>query len=827
MPEGLVTQEQIDELNAQLTDMMYAYQQAIRDRKPRATLERMNEAIMRLGDRIDGLETRLRQQNADLERTSRGEGSVRSTPERPVRGNVELGTITINQPGEVATDDDIDDAELLRSDLQNQLQQAEDDADPDRAEQVRAMLFQADERLAHLESRRRQVRVPPQADTSVRAGAAVPGKLPPAQAASTTAIPKQAGAPVEPVAQPVAADPTQLPQKQTGLAKQPTGQVEIGQITTGPTQAAALGMEPQPGSLPPETVQQAEASMDRAGPALGATSSTVPTVELGTITTGPTQGAALAVEPQGTELGPAPNPVEPQGAAPPPSPGPGRGAGRGMQSVASLAARLTEDPNADVEKELADVVASLRQEGRLRSDFGQESYGLADQAMAADAELARASEAERQAAILEQQRRLEEIDSMVAALGATRLDPTRLFSDGGTAASLAIGIGVSGMLATMQNVLYPGSGVQNFNAQLLESSIERDIQAQIANYDRGQRSLDGKLTAYELARQMGADRLAAAEFARANAAGAAAAALRQRAMTLGNSVAAEQLNRAAEMLELQAAQQKAQALLEARAMMAAQAAAPAGRGGAGSPRRGALSQWYGPYARYSAAAQAQGITTPAQVQDILGTDRLKKIDDALRSADQGLGIIDALTQVVRNGRGANMPYSETRAQLKSLYTRLIISVVQGSGLGAWDIGLANLMDGLLEDPAKPTAALQNVESQLRNLRSTIVRSLDSEINRFSNGILTMDMSPEGRVQVGGSQPLPDGVREDPALSSTGTVDDNFSFDRAVGSARESVRSVAPHLIDAVVPPLEALASTFRQDPTPSESRPLRGGTVLE
>ena len=188
MATRVISREEIDSLQAQRDAAVYELRQAMQDRKPAAEISRMRQEIFAMDERLASMEADYREQQTHLEAVRDGRTAVRSTPENPPRGNVELGQVTVTPPGVVEGETEYEDAEALRSDILSQMQAAQDSGDADSARGLQEALFNVDERLAVLDEVRRGARPPRPTDTTVRTGPVTPGqpaKLPPAPAPQT------------------------------------------------------------------------------------------------------------------------------------------------------------------------------------------------------------------------------------------------------------------------------------------------------------------------------------------------------------------------------------------------------------------------------------------------------------------------------------------------------------------------------------------------------------------------------------------------------------------------------------------------------------------
>lgn len=78
------------------------------------------------------------------------------------------------------------------------------------------------------------------------------------------------------------------------------------------------------------------------------------------------------------------------------------------------------------------------------------------------------------------------LERMMDAAREIRLDPNRIFAGSGAARmSAAVSAGVGAALQTAQSIMFPGSNPQNTALDIINQAIDRDIMAQVENYNRG------------------------------------------------------------------------------------------------------------------------------------------------------------------------------------------------------------------------------------------------------------------------------------------------------------------------------------------------------
>ena len=441
--------------------------------------------------------------------------------------------------------------------------------------------------------------------------------------------------------------------------------------------------------------------------------------------------------------GASPTPSEAASATPPagtPTTAPtgaprGTGGGRARPQTASIAEQLLAalqngDPAQD--ELLQRLVDSYRREATTRGDFGEQAGIVVSEAMAQEEELARARAEEWQQELVAQERRLQEIDTALGVLSSTRFDANRLFTDRGLATSMALGVAVNAATSLAQNALFPGANAGNTALQIVNGAIERDIQTQVVNYERGVQSVQGMRTAYEMARNLSGDRHAAYEFAMATSQRRVGEQLRSMAMQTQGLVAREQLMRQADDLLLQAAQREELARMQmAQAMMAAR---PRGTGGGGGRLQ---SQLFAPFIRISPEAQRAGIRTPADVLKALGSagaDRLRNF--AAASSDA----IDLIDRIVRTMESYSTFSMVDRATMENLIVNLQGILKDQMEFGALDAGVERTLNRMLGNPNSFTETRAEFLARMRNQRAVTMSRIRRRVEALGGGIAVYDVT---------------------------------------------------------------------------------------
>lgn len=413
----------------------------------------------------------------------------------------------------------------------------------------------------------------------------------------------------------------------------------------------------------------------------------------------------------------------------------GTGGGRPRPQTASIAEQLLaalQNGSPDQDEILQRLVDSYRREATTRDDFGEQGSIVVDAGLQEQQELAQARREEFEQELIAQERRLQEIDTALGVLSSTRFDANRLFTDRGLATSMALGVAVNAATSLAQNALFPGANAGNTALQIVNGAIERDIQTQMVNYERGVQSVQGMRTAYEMARNLSQDRQAAYEFAAAISQRRVGEQLRGMAMQTQGLVAREQLMRQADSLLLQAAQREELARMQmAQAMFANQ---PRGAGG-GTGRL--QSQLFAPFIRITEAAQRAGIRTPADVLKALGTAGADRLRDFASASADAIDLIDRITRTMEGYSSFSMV---DRATMENLIVNLQGILKDQMQFGALDTGVERTLNRMLGNPNSFTETRAEFLARMRNQRAITMSRIRRRVEALGGGIAGFDVT---------------------------------------------------------------------------------------
>lgn len=436
-----------------------------------------------------------------------------------------------------------------------------------------------------------------------------------------------------------------------------------------------------------------------------------------------------------------------------------------LSAAEQLLASLQSGTPDEQDRLLQNLVDSYRREATTRQDFGDQGSVVVDEGLLAQEELALARQEEFQQELIDQERRLQEIDTALGVLSSTRFDANRLFTDRGLATSMALGVAVNAATSLAQNALFPGANAGNTALQIVNGAIERDIQTQMVNFERGVQSVQGMRTAYEMARNLSGDRQAAYEFATAVSQRRVGEQLRSMAMQTQGLVAREQLMRQADDLLLQAAQREEMARMQmAQAMMAARP-----RGGSGGARTAGdgTGRAFAPFAVRT--ARAAGLTR-AEIVKALNPTTVSRLEEGLNGTAEALDILDE----IQNQLGTYSSWSLVdRAVMSQLISSYQNAFRQASGMGALDQGALTLMEKILANPNDVTTPISSFRAQLRSARARLVRTARRQVNTLGDGLIEWDprSDPTGATVSGGGNELGEGatVVGEPTAGSENTM----------------------------------------------------------
>ena len=354
----------------------------------------------------------------------------------------------------------------------------------------------------------------------------------------------------------------------------------------------------------------------------------------------------------------------------------------------------------DAQNEIASVVEALNAQRQEAFARFQEDY-----------EEQRAREEEALAQVQETTQRL--ID--------TPFDANQLFNNntGAENFGLALGVAVGSVIQTVLNSQFPGLNAPNMAKRMIDEAIERDVQTQVQSFNQLSAGADAAQSAYSTALRHGLSQREAQDFLLLKQVEMAkdemfiiARRFRgTRAGVMGEQLAAE--------YEAKVAQLKQQ--LEASRMTAA-AARPGGASGGGTRYPAPAGYRWDPNTETDAATRREG-------------------------RERVLGSTEAITQarnilrILREGRDFETlaGFGGQRAMLEQMWADLVIAYVQGSGLGSYDEGLANLVKKGIPDPTSSTTNTGTLITALESFVRTQSRRRSADATAFG---LTRTADPD-------------------------------------------------------------------------------------
>ena len=495
-----------------------------------------------------------------------------------------------------------------------------------------------------------------------------------------------------------------------------------------------------------------------------------------------------------TAPGGAPGAAETPAGTPTPGGAPaGAGGARRGSRTASLAAQLQaalQGGGEGTDEILARLVESYRQEGFKREEFGQDAAGLVTAEAEQQRQFAEQARAAFEADLRDQERRLAEVDAQIGALTSTPFNANRLFHDQGLNVAMALGVAVNAATAVMQNALFPGSNATNTALALVQGAIERDVQTQMVNFERGVQRLTSTRTAYDMARQLSGDRQAAYEFAMSQSQRHAGEQLRARAMQVQGVAARENLMRQADDLLYRAAQGDALARMQ----MAEALYERAGRGGPGGRTDGQGGRIFAPFAVRT--ERAAGLSR-SEIEKALGQTTANRLTEGLEGIADSVDILDEISQLVQGYSSLSLV---DRAQMGALIANFQDSYRRASGMGALDAGALDVLKRVLSNPNDMTTTIPEFLAQLRTQRGRLVRSARRRVNTLGDGLIQWDPRPDpsGATDTGG---LGEGVtpvnETRPQTPTLGATLSNSTVSEIAGA----VVDVIPEELTGVVPGL--------------------------
>ena len=334
-----------------------------------------------------------------------------------------------------------------------------------------------------------------------------------------------------------------------------------------------------------------------------------------------------------------------------------------------------------------------------------------------------------EAALRQHQARIEELFD-------TRFEANRLFNNmsGAERFGLGLGVAVGAAIQAVANIRWPGSNVPNTASAMVEGLIERDIQEQARNFQRGVTATGMERSAYAMARQRGLDETQALDFLRTKMYEAASTELSVVARRFQGTEAA--LKAEDEALRLgQLANQ-----FRGRAQAAALEAAARER------RRSQAAE-------AETEMEAQGASLLGYMPDPNRPPLERVTQDTLaeqaREANKAiLTVRRAISLIENNNYLRSTPFSSVKAELTGLYADMRVSFIHKNAVGAFETGVDNLTKERFGDPTSladfQNQTLTNLRTYLRSLRigrEEIIHSM-----RFMNRPASQQ-TPEERAAI--------------------------------------------------------------------------------
>ena len=305
----------------------------------------------------------------------------------------------------------------------------------------------------------------------------------------------------------------------------------------------------------------------------------------------------------------------------------------------------------------------------------------------------------------EQERRIEEIDTSIQNLMETPFDANRLFNgaDGATRFSAIFGRAVGHMLQTVQSIVAPGSNPANVAAAMIDQAIERDVQEQARNFNRGLQGLAAQRSALGVARQAGLDRQQAMEYARMRERRHVSQRLQVLAQRYQGTQFEQRLNALADQYAEQVQTQYA-------SMRAALLAQEGNRGTARTPFRDPppLSWRFN-----SEEARA--------VYDFRKSDPFwrPRLQAAVEMTESGTALLRNLRVADAMTRQEGITNQALRAQLETISSLITVDFSEASRLGALGEDVLSLMERIQGDSTATLQTRNMARAKIRTFMQTI------------------------------------------------------------------------------------------------------------
>lgn len=292
---------------------------------------------------------------------------------------------------------------------------------------------------------------------------------------------------------------------------------------------------------------------------------------------------------------------------------------------------------------------------------------------------------------------LAEVQRRTTELFNTRFEANRLFNgmSGADRFGLGLGVAVGSVIQTILNTTFPGANTPNLALRMVDDMVERDIQEQVQNFNQRTTAVDASRSAFALARQVGLDEREAMDFIRAKQKEQVATELSVVARRYQGTLAGQQAEDMAAQIRGQAESLRLQTQAAAMQSTARRRREPE------QPNRISIMGY-----RQVPGSAPVSDTDLRQAAEQVNAFRLVRTNiDAL------LALLNERTLATRANWGS------VAAKARTLETSLKMEVIRGSGLGAYDTGLANLLSALVGDSlTSVTAASDSVRTSLLTLR---------------------------------------------------------------------------------------------------------------
>ncbi len=292
--------------------------------------------------------------------------------------------------------------------------------------------------------------------------------------------------------------------------------------------------------------------------------------------------------------------------------------------------------------------------------------------------LARQAEAEHAASRKAIDGRMAKVDQLNSELASTKVDPQRFWRTQHPVQSImsVLGVALGGLAEGIS-----GGKIKSRALEMLNSQIDRDIHAQMADLETRKGAIAGERSAIGIARERLADRDAEFAFMRGNLLEQTADVVAQQSHLMKDAERRAALRGVAEDLRAQANEQalalKGSAI--AYGEMARQGVASASAGA--RPKRANADM----QARYVKALGgfAADAKTAAQL-------------NAAQATKSTIQKNIAAMKLLRGGAMWN-PFSDDRAKYDVLRTQTMLALKEGESLGTWDKGSAELLGSYVPD----------------------------------------------------------------------------------------------------------------------------------